>query len=318
MKCGLVGLPNVGKSTIFNLIAQAELAEVGDYAFCTIDPNIAEAEIKDLNIDKLGEAFKSEKIIYPKIKVVDIAGLIKGASEGAGLGNQFLSHIKSVDLLIHVVGIFNTDNEQRSASQAKENIQIINEELILADLSTCMRILDNSKLKAKHTKDQINILDKALNHLNKDMLLYGHNFSEDELNEMEKLGLITSKPMIYAFNLEDGEVVPFDDIKPSVAIYPKNIDIESSNVNKLMELCYRMLRLVTYYTAGPKEARGWKIREGTNAKDAAGAIHSDLSKKFIAAMVQSVDESVANAKPHMFGKDYIVKNGDVCNFKCGK
>lgn len=316
MKCGLVGYPNVGKSTIFNLIAQADLADVGDYHFCTIDPNIAEASIKDENIDQLALAHNSEQIIYPKIKIVDIAGLIKGASQGAGLGNQFLSHIKSVDLLIHVVGIFDTDNESRDIADAQNRINDINQELILSDIITCTNILNNNKIKSKYSKDQIQLLEKAMRYLSDDQLLYDCAFTDCEQSEMKKIGFVTSKPMVYAVNLNDACNIPEALLNMNaISVYPKSKD---NNIDTLMHACYKKLGLITFYTAGIKEARGWKIRKGETAKEAAGAIHTDLSKKFIAAMVQSVESSIKHTKPTMQGKDYIVQHGDVCHFKCGK
>ena len=314
IKCGLIGLPNVGKSTIFNLIAGRNLANVGDYEFCTIDPNTAEVEVKDKNIDKLAEIFKSQSIVYPKITIVDIAGLIHDAHKGAGLGNAFLSHIRSVDLRISVIGIFKTLSSERTIKDAKAGLDIISEELILSDISRCMKILDSRRTK-QYTNDQKKIIQSAFNILNQNIELIYSDFDTNQLNEMQKLGLITAKPVVYAFNLTEDLDIPedFNDLNPKVPVYAdKKL---KHNVDILIQECYKSLGLITFYTAGPKEARGWKIQKGTVAKTAAGAIHSDIQNKFISVEVRSLD--AINA-PTRKNKDYVMQDGDICDFKHGK
>lgn len=293
------------------------MAQVGDYPFCTIEPNTSEVEIRDANIDKLAAFYRSEKIIYPKIRIVDIAGLIKGASNGLGLGNKFLSHIQSVDLIIHVVGIFNTDNFNRTHDEALMNVNVINEELILADIVTCRNYLDNRKNKLKKAGEHISLIEKAIKSLNEEKMLLDAKFTAAELRIMQKMGLITAKPMLYLFNLEENSAIPASLAKfvPSVAIYP---NANESNIDQFLITAYSKLDLITFYTAGPKESRGWKICKSTTAKDAAGVIHTDLSNKFIAAEISSVDDILDGRKSKMQGKNYLIQNEDVCYFKVGR
>lgn len=326
MKFGLVGLPNVGKSTIFNRIVGQEIAKASNFPFCTISPNSATAYVMDEKIKKLGEMSKSNNLVFPRLECVDIAGLVRGASSGAGLGNQFLSHIRQVDLILHILRCFPDDGIQHVDGRVNpiEDADLINTELILADIDLCSKILANRKTAKLYSNSQIMSLEKAMKVLEKDKLIVDEisNFTQDDLKFIEERGLITAKPMLYVANI--GEEIDKSQIaelelrlrRPIVVIHPLG---DQSEIDHLIQESYKALNLITFYTTGVTESRGWSILRGTNAKKASGAIHSDFEKKFIAASIIAYDDFVSGeTKRRIEGAEYIVQDCDICEFRIGR
>ena len=321
MKIGLVGLPNVGKSTLFNAITQAG-AEIANYPFCTIEPNVGVVAVPDERLDKLAALYNSKKITPTYLKFVDIAGLVKGASRGEGLGNKFLSHIREVDAIVHVVRCFVDSNITHvdDTINPVADMETINLELILADIETVnnrlAKAINMQKTGDKKYKAEAELLAKVLAWLESEKPARTLLLDEDEQAMMDEMLLLTSKPVIYAANIaEDDLGAPTNDLVKQVEakaklenaetlvicakveeelskldaeekeMFLESYGIAESGLNRLVAKCYKLLHLVSYLTAGEKETRAWTINEGTKAPQAAGKIHSDFEKGFIRAEI---------------------------------
>lgn len=345
LKVGIVGLPNVGKSTLFNALLKKQAAESANYPFTTIEPNVGVVEVPDERLIKLAETVKTEKIIPAAVEFVDIAGLVKGAAEGEGLGNKFLSHIREVDAIAHVVRAFEDSNVLRSESSTdvKSDVETINTELILADLETIEKLIFNAekdvKTKEKSAEKRLVALNKIKNGLSQGKLAKDIDIEIDE-----PLPLITIKPTIYVFNVTEENLKKEIELKfePKVIIsakieaelselspeeqkdYLNQLGLNESGLERLIRESYKLLGLITYFTAGEKEARAWTIVQGTKAPDAAGVIHTDFQRGFIKAEVITWEKLVdaggwsqAREKGwvRLEGKDYVFQDGDTTIFK---
>jgi GTP-binding protein YchF len=325
LKCGIVGLPNVGKSTFFNAITKTMQAEAANYPFCTIEPNEARVYLEDERLLKLAELAGSAEIIPNFLEIVDIAGLVKGASKGEGLGNKFLSHIREVDLIIHIVRCFDDENIVHVENRVNpvSDAEIINTELILADIDSITNIrLRNAK---KMSKEVDETLGEMLDFLNsgKPVREFLKTLTEERKELLKPFNFITSKPVIYIANVGEESVTEGNDFSKQMEEFAKkeaaefgiiSVKIESeisamqseeerknflemmglseSGLNKLAKLAFRILNLITYFTIGPKEARAWTIKKGTLAPKAAGVIHTDFEKGFIRAEVISYQDYI--------------------------
>lgn len=321
MKLGVVGLPNVGKSTLFNAITQAG-AEIANYPFCTIEPNVGVVAVPDERLDKLAALYDSKKITPTYLRFVDIAGLVKGASRGEGLGNKFLSHIREVDAIVHVVRCFEDSNITHVSDKINpaDDIDTINLELILADIETVnarlAKAINMQKTGDKKYKIEAELLQRILTQLESEKPVRTMQFDEEEQLAVDEMFLLTSKPVIYAANIAESDLgKPNNDFVEQViakanaenaetlvicakveeelsALAPdekemflESYGIDESGLNRLVKKCYKLLHLVSYLTAGEKETRAWTITEGTKAPQAAGKIHSDFEKGFIRAEI---------------------------------
>jgi len=331
MKAGIVGLPNVGKSTLFNAVTRSRKAEAANYPFCTIDPNVGVVVVPDPRLPILAKIAKTGVQVPATIEFVDIAGLVKGASQGEGLGNQFLANIRETDAIVHVVRCFEDPDVVHTMGPVDpiRDIEVITTELVLADLDACQKRLDKTVKKAKSgDKDaqaECALLEKLIPHLNANKPANILEASEDEVRQMKLFQLLTAKPVIYACNVAEGELahandIPFVkavaefvrthhdaayvpisakieaeliDLSPEEAKdFLKDLGVDDSGVSALIRESYSLLGLATYFTAGEKEARAWTIKKGMKAPQAAGVIHTDFEKGFIKAEVVSYDTLV--------------------------
>ena len=351
LKIGIVGLPNVGKSTLFNALTKQQAA-ASNFPFTTIDPNIGIVNVPDERIEKLAKLEKSEKLVPATIEFVDIAGLVKGASEGAGLGNKFLSHIREVDAIAQVVRFFESKDiihVDGSVNPARD-IEVINYELMLADLSTVSKRLEGLAREVKSgDKEAVinkNALEKIKTALEAGQFARTIELNEEEVRLVKQLQLLTMKPTMYVANATDPAQIPnFQLLTSNLQLLPLDVKIESelaelkdderaeymkelgiseSGLDRLAKASYELLDLISYFTAGPKESKAWTIKKGTKAPQAAGVIHTDFEQGFIRAEVIAWDKlleagSYAAAREkgwlRLEGKEYIVQDGDVVHFR---
>lgn len=333
LKIGIVGLPNVGKSTLFNALTRTKGADVQNYPFCTINPNVGIVEVPDSRMAKLAELSKSEKIIPATIEFVDIAGLVKGASKGEGLGNQFLANIRNCHAIGHVVRVFDDANitHVHGKIDPRTDREIIESELLLSDIQTMEKRLDKARLEAKSgdkaKKEYLELLEKVMDQLEKGVLASNMELSEKEKILMKDLHLLSMKPHLYFINVPESEIenidkeqyaqkLGTDDKDKIIPIcakleqdlsalkedeaneYLKSIGIEETGLNHLIKTAYNTLDLITFFTSGPKETRAWTVKKGASAPQAAGVIHTDFEKGFIKAEVVSAEDFIKAGGEH--------------------
>lgn len=352
-KCGIVGLPNVGKSTLFNALTNSSKAQAENFPFCTIDPNIGVVLVPDKRLEKLVSISNSKKKIHTTISFVDIAGLVKGASKGEGLGNKFLSHIREVDAIIHMIRCFDSDNIQNVNPNVEpiRDLEIIETEMKLADLDSIEKRLDK-KNKKNLDENLFKILEKAKQLINNDNDLNVLNDEYDE-KDLKQCTLLSIKPKLYICNVDEQSIENGNGYtqkfiakygeKNTIIIsaeienqinqlgdqvekenYMKMINMNETGLNNLIKKGYNLLSLETFFTSGPEESRAWTIKKNCTAPKAAGEIHTDFEKGFIRAETVSYKDFIENegwlksretGKMRLEGKDYIVNDGDVLNFR---
>ena len=351
-KCGIVGLPNVGKSTLFNALTNSNKAQAANFPFCTIDPNIGVVSVPDYRLENLAKISKSKKIIPTTISFVDIAGLVKGASKGEGLGNKFLSHIREVDAVIHMIRCFDSSDIQNvnPTVDPVRDLEIIETEMKLADLESIQKRLEKNN-KKNIDEDQIKILQSCLDLINNDQDLTSLK-SEFTKKQLNLSGLLSLKPKIFVCNVDEKSIqngngytksflekfglentlIVSADIENQIneldseerKNYMEMIGLKDTGLDMLIQKGYKILELDTFFTSGPEETRAWTIQKNCLAPKAAGEIHTDFEKGFIRAETISYNDFVendgwvnskTNGKMRLEGKDYIVKDGDVLNFR---
>ena len=350
-KCGIVGLPNVGKSTLFNALTASKNAQAGNFPFCTIDPNVGIVDVPDERLNELTKLSSSKKKIFTNITFVDIAGLVKGASKGEGLGNKFLSHIREVDAIIHLIRCFDSTEITHVSSEINplNDLETIKTEILLSDIDIIQKKLEKGKKKLLSTKE-IQTLENKLESLNKGE--ENSNYSEEELKILNSLGLLSIKPKIIVCNVDEENlskgnkytelvknkfsnekiVIICADIEDQIMgldkeereNFMREIGLDKTGLNKLIREGYDLLNLDTYFTSGPEESRAWTVKKNTLAPQAAGVIHTDFEKNFIRAEAVSYEDFLKygssekckeNGKLRIEGKEYIVKDGDVLFFR---
>ena len=352
LKCGIVGLPNVGKSTLFNALTSSSKAQAANFPFCTIEPNIGIVPVQDKRLDKLVDISQSKKKIYTTISFVDIAGLVKGASKGEGLGNKFLSHIREVDTIIHMIRCFDSEDVQNVNKTVDpiRDIEIIETEMKLADIESIEKRL-TKKNKDKNNDNINQILEKSLELINsnKDLNEVSQTFDD---KYVKIAGLLCLKPKLFVCNVDEQSIASGNNYtkkfinkfgeKNTVIIsaeienqmnqlskdeknsYMKILNIKETGLNNLIKKGYELLKIETFFTSGSEESRAWTIKKNCTAPEAAGEIHSDFQKGFIRAETVSFDDFVDcngwleaknKGKMRLEGKDYLVCDGDILNFR---
>ncbi|HHS95470.1 MAG TPA: redox-regulated ATPase YchF [Phaeodactylibacter sp.] len=361
LTCGIVGLPNVGKSTLFNALTSAK-ALAANYPFATKEPNIGIITVPDERLDKLSELVKPQKVQATTIEIVDIAGLIKGASKGEGLGNQFLANIREVTAIVHVVRCFENDNIVHvdgsvNPIRDKETIDL---ELLFKDMETLEKRIEKLKKQAKTGKKEdvhrVEVAEKLMKHLEEEKPARSFPIETTEEEDLlRELMLLTAKPILYVCNVDEDSVLTGNehtrkfaeavkdenaeiilicagieadiaelDTKEERMEFIEEMGLKEPGVNRVIRSCYKLLNLITYFTAGEKEVRAWTITEGTKAPQAAGVIHSDFEKGFIRAEVIAYEDFIhygseaavkEAGKMGLEGKEYVVRDGDVMHFR---
>ena len=350
-KCGIVGLPNVGKSTLFNALTATKNAEAANFPFCTIDPNIGVVDVPDSRLDTLAKLSHSKKKIYTTITFVDIAGLVKGASKGEGLGNKFLSHIREVDAIIHLVRCFESEKIQHVNNKINpvDDLETIKTEIALSDIDTIHKKLEKSKKKLL-SEIEIEILEKSREILDKGNDL--NTLENSSKKFLSQIGLLSLKPKIIVCNVDEVDLKNGNDHTANItkafsqekiiticadiedqlsslaedekSKFMREIGLEKMGISKLIKEGYDLLGLETFFTSGKEESRAWTVKKNTSAPKAAGVIHTDFEKNFIRAEAVDVADFIKfgstekckeNGKLRIEGKDYIVKDGDVLYFR---
>ena len=358
-KTGIIGLPNVGKSTLFNALTKTSSAQTANFPFCTIDPNTGEVAVPDQKLEKLAKIASSKIIIPTKMTFVDIAGLVKGASRGEGLGNKFLANIRECDAIIHVLRCFKDDNITHVSGKIDpvNDAEIIETELLLSDIESVEKKIVSFKKKANSgdniAKKELQILEKILFSLSDGMPARAMDLDKDDLIIIKSLQLLTLKPILYVCNVEENsasignmysskvedlaksknakcliisavieeEISKLENSSDAI-LFLNDLGLDEPGLNKIIKVGYRLLKLITFYTVGPKEAHAWTIPEGSSAPKAAGKIHSDFENGFIRAEIISYDDYVncggeqaskESGKMRVEGKTYIVNDSDIIN-----
>ena len=359
-KCGIIGLPNVGKSTLFNALTQTSIAQAENYPFCTIEPNVGDVDVPDNRLFRLSNISSSKKIIHTRITFVDIAGLVEGASKGEGLGNQFLGNIREVDALVHIVRCFENENitHVNGFVDPIRDIETINTELLLADIDSLEKRIPNLEKKErggdKDATKKLKLIDMLIDNLNNDRDIQDIDLSEEEEKFTNEFQLLSNKKVIYVCNTDEVSITKSNNhidvveeylkqrnqkkinisaniesqlslLEPSEKDeFLKTIGIEEPGLNKLITEGYKALQLITFFTSGPKETKAWTVKSGSFAPQAAGKIHTDFEKGFIRAETINYDKldelgsyTVAKdtGKIRSEGRDYLVEDGDVMNFR---
>ncbi|MEM8811844.1 MAG: redox-regulated ATPase YchF [Pseudomonadota bacterium] len=359
-KCGIVGLPNVGKSTLFNALTRTAAAQAANYPFCTIEPNTGEVTVPDNRVSALAEIAKSAQVVPARINFVDIAGLVRGASKGEGLGNQFLANIREVDAIAHVVRCFEDGDVTHVDGKVDPvaDIETIETELMLADLESLDRRIVPLRKRAtvgdKEAKLVVPVMESALSLLQDGKPARMLEVTPEDRKTFDELQLLSAKPVLYVCNVDEDSAATGNDLSSQVVAraaaegaaavvisaeieaeiaqlapeeqteFLETIGLEEPGLDRLIRAGYALLGLITYFTAGPKEARAWTIASGTRAPQAAAVIHSDFERGFIRAQTIAYDDFIAlkgeqgakdAGKARDEGKEYIVKDGDVLLFK---
>lgn len=353
---GIVGLPNVGKSTLFNALLKKQVADAANYPFCTIEPNVGIVEVPDERLPVLAKIVKTEKIVPAAVEFYDIAGIVKGASVGEGLGNKFLSHIREVSAIVHVVRLFEDSNVIHVSNKvdAKSDMETIDAELILADLETLSKQKEPRMNAEKDEKARWEIIKQFKEKMNKGIPARNIPLNEEEQLIIRELNLLTIKPVIYAFNVSEEQLAAKDEtikkieslgIKTNWLFFNAKLEndvlalspaeqteylnqygLSDTGLNRLIKKSYETLGLISFLTAGEIEAKAWTIAKGTLGPQAAGTIHTDFEKKFIKADIVTYEDFVKyegwvkareQGKVVSAGRDYVMKDGDVVEFKIG-
>jgi GTP-binding protein YchF len=360
-RCGIVGLPNVGKSTLFNALTETAAAQAANYPFCTIEPNVGRVAVPDPRLDRIREIAKSAQEVETQIEFVDIAGLVRGASKGEGLGNQFLANIREVDAIVHVLRCFEGGDVTHVEGRVDPiaDAEVVETELMLSDLESLERRVPNLAKKAqqgdKEAKIEASVLGQALDLLraSKPARLTRPKDAEED-KALRRAQLLTAKPVLYVCNVDEGDaargnalservaekakaegavaVVISAAIEAEIATLPpeereaflSDLGLHETGLNRMIHAAYQLLGLITFYTAGPKEARAWTVHRGAKAPEAAGEIHTDFERGFIRAETIGYDDFIAcggeagardAGKLRSEGKDYIIQDGDVMLFR---
>jgi GTP-binding protein YchF len=360
-RCGIVGLPNVGKSTLFNALTETAAAQAANYPFCTIEPNVGRVAVPDPRLQEIARVAKSANIIETQLEFVDIAGLVRGASTGEGLGNQFLGNIREVDAIVHVLRCFEEGDVTHVEGRVDPiaDAETVETELMLADLESLEKRVPNLVKKAqqgdKEAKTQASVLGQALDLLRASRpARLTEPKDEDERLALERAQLLTAKPVLYVCNVDEGDaasgnahsarvfekaaaegakaVVISAAIEAEIATMPaeeraeflRDLGLEETGLSQIIRAGYALLDLITFFTAGPKEARAWTVEKGSKAPQAAGAIHTDFERGFIRAETIAYDDYIAcggesgardAGKLRSEGKEYVTKDGDVMLFR---